>query len=73
MTDISFYYISLSYLYTSMSCLRQNKTLARFVTAVYKKLLGLFGYIEGIFIDLNNPTHFRRPSVTNLVSFNTHQ
>lgn len=38
MTDISFYYISLSYLYTSMSCLRQNKTLARFVTAVYKKI-----------------------------------
>lgn len=58
MTDISFYYISLSYLYTSMSCLRQNKTLVRFVTAVYKKLLGLFGYIEGIFYRLKQPDTF---------------
>lgn len=58
MTNISFYYISLSNLYTSMSCLRQNKTLARFVTAVYKKLLGLFGYIEGIFYRLKQPDTF---------------
>lgn len=41
-----------------MSCLRQNKTLARFVTAVYKKLLGLFGYIEGIFYRLKQPDTF---------------
>lgn len=66
----------LSYSCTRMSGFRQCKTLARFVT-VYENMAGGCQSTEKdsfIFIyGLNNPTYYRRRSVTNIIGDSTHQ